>query len=101
MRRRIPEEEKIRRIVRRRRASAERNAKRRAQAYGAKVVVDITYDEIRQRDGDDCYLCGKFVSVHDMTFDHVMPLSEGGDHAPDNVRIAHRVCNSQKGARLL
>jgi 5-methylcytosine-specific restriction endonuclease McrA len=31
--------------------------------------------------------------------DHVVPLTKGGSNTPDNVRLAHRGCNSSKGNR--
>jgi 5-methylcytosine-specific restriction endonuclease McrA len=33
--------------------------------------------------------------------DHIVPFAAGGTHEPANVQLAHRVCNSRKGARLL
>ena len=98
--RRRSDEEKIKRLILRRRRSADRAARRRAERYGVECV-DISRDEIRARDGETCYLCGLFVSVHEMTIDHVFPITLGGSHTPENVRIVHGVCNSRKGDRLL
>jgi 5-methylcytosine-specific restriction endonuclease McrA len=99
-RQRITEEERIRRLVLRRRRDADRNARRRAEKHGV-LTADVSRDEIRQRDKETCYLCNQFVSVHEMGLDHIVPLISGGAHTPDNVRIVHRACNSKKGARLL
>jgi len=33
------------------------------------------------------------------TIDHVIPLSKGGTHEPNNVQCAHFICNSIKGDR--
>ncbi|KNX39497.1 hypothetical protein VV01_14575 [Luteipulveratus halotolerans] len=61
---------------------------------------------IAKRDGFKCGLCGRRVAMdlvwpHPMSpsLDHVVPLSEGGDHAPANVQLAHLRCNVSKGAR--
>jgi 5-methylcytosine-specific restriction endonuclease McrA len=99
-RQRITEEERIRRLVLQRRRNADRNARRRAEKHGV-LVCDVSRDEIRRRDKETCYLCNQFVSVHEMGLDHVVPLTSGGSHTPENVRIVHRTCNSKKGARLL
>ncbi len=102
-RRRRPQtaEEKIRSVVLRRRRAADRNARRRAEKLGAQEVAHIKLQDVAERDHHICYLCGKEVSVHDATFEHVIPLSDGGVHTPENVRLAHGVCNSRKGAKLL
>lgn len=84
----------------RRRRAADRNARRRAEKHGA-LISDVSRDEIRRRDAETCYLCNQFVSVHEMAIDHTVPLTSGGSHTPDNVRIVHQVCNSKKGARPL
>ena len=83
-----------------RRARAAKQARRRAEFYGVKHE-DVSYEELRKRDGDNCYLCGLFLSVHEMTFDHIVPLVRGGEHTASNLRLAHRSCNSRKGKNLL
>ena len=35
------------------------------------------------------------------TCDHVVPLSKGGDHTYENIRLACWACNTAKGAELL
>lgn len=99
-RRRLTDEERIRNLVLRRRRDADRRIRVRAERMGAHAV-DISREEIFQRDGALCHLCGKETSVHDRTLDHVVPLIRGGDHIPANVRIAHKRCNEKKGMRLL
>jgi 5-methylcytosine-specific restriction endonuclease McrA len=32
------------------------------------------------------------------TFDHLIPVSDGGTDAPVNLRLAHLSCNSRRGA---
>lgn len=34
------------------------------------------------------------------TLDHVIPLAKGGEHSRANVRCAHFICNSRRGANL-
>jgi hypothetical protein len=67
----------------------------------------ITLAALIERDGDCCYLCGRQVSdalpfTHPLkaNIDHVMPISKGGMHTLDNVRVACRACNAAKGAKV-
>lgn len=73
---------------------AKREALKRGNAVG---VVD--FEEIIKRDGDICYLCGE--KPKKRHFDHVIPLSKGGPHSMENIRVSCSTCNWKKGARLL
>ena len=47
-----------------------------------------------------CHICRQEITeFDDATVDHVQPYSKGGRTIPDNARLAHRFCNSSKGAR--
>lgn len=58
-----------------------------------------------ERDNYTCQLCGEGVDMEaDMrrddwapTLDHIKPRSQGGTHDVDNLRTAHRWCNSVRG----
>ncbi|MBC7933538.1 MAG: HNH endonuclease [Rubrivivax sp.] len=97
---RLTEEQRIRQEFMRRRRRADYNARRRAAKF-TQELIDVDRMEILEREGRVCYLCGEFLSVHEMTLDHVVPLARGGAHTPENLRPAHRSCNSRKGKRLL
>jgi 5-methylcytosine-specific restriction endonuclease McrA len=86
---RMENPDKVRAATHRRRAR-ERNAR----------VTPVDYGAVLRRDGHICYLCRGAVNTADLSFDHVIPLSRGGMESEDNIRVAHRVCNSRKGARL-
>ena len=74
---------------------------------------DITLEKLYQRDCGACYLCGIVCDwndgvIKDGTFvagqkypsiDHVIPLSKGGRHIWENVKLSCRCCNSRKGPR--
>lgn len=76
--------------------------------------TDITLDKLFQRDGGVCYLCGMMCDWNDIvekdgtmiagnnypSIDHVKPLSKGGTHTWDNLRLACRRCNTVKGWRV-
>ena len=52
-------------------------------------------EEIFERDSWCCRICGDPATPEEVSIDHVVPLAQGGDDAPDNVRTAHRDCNSR------
>ena len=62
----------------------------------AAVVERVDATAIYARDGGRCHVCGKKVKRARVSLDHLLPLSKGGAHAPWNVRLAHRHCNSQR-----
>jgi hypothetical protein len=62
---------------------------------------------VRQRDGDDCYVC--HAPIHfskppgtwwGPSLEHVVPVAAGGSRSGlENLRLSHALpCNSQKGA---
>lgn len=79
------------------------------------VDKDITLVSLYKRDGGLCHLCGTSCRLDDYTtqggafiagdwypsIDHVKPLSCGGVHSWDNVKLAHRICNRKKSNILL
>lgn len=54
---------------------------------------------LMERDGPDCFLCKKEFKNGkvDMTFDHWIPQCKGGTWDLENLRLAHKKCNAQKG----
>lgn len=62
-----------------------------------------------RRDNWECAICGNEVEVDPVeragatkgqpSLDHITPKSEGGTDYPSNVRLAHRGCNSARGAK--
>ncbi len=61
--------------------------------------VKLTRREIFTRDGYTCQYCGVFGG--DLTVDHVVPRSKGGEHVWENVVTACRPCNHRKGGKTL
>lgn len=50
------------------------------------------------RESSICALCGdKFQSMKDVSIDHILPLSKGGDNSRTNLQLAHFWCNEKKG----
>lgn len=75
----------------------------------------ITLERVFEKESGVCYLCGGlcdkdayiirddgvFIALDNYpSIEHVVPLSRGGTHTWDNVRLAHRICNSIKGANV-
>lgn len=77
------------------------------------IDKDITLEALYRRDSGVCYLCGGICDWSDKdteknicggsypSIDHVIPISRGGFHAWDNVRLAHLSCNIAKSDELL
>lgn len=59
------------------------------------------YAKVLERDGMTCHICGGPVERSTLSFDHVIPLSKGGSHSPENVRVAHLSCNQKKNTKVL
>lgn len=53
------------------------------------------------RDRFTCQYCGRPFPTHDLTFDHVIPRSKGGNTTWGNVVTACSPCNLRKGSRLV
>jgi transposase-like protein len=78
----------------------------RKRANGGERGITLLY--IAERDAWRCHLCGRVVSPkyrapHRLSpvLDHIVPVSLGGTHTRDNVRLAHWGCNSKKCARAM
>jgi ribosomal protein L32 len=71
----------------------------------------ITLEKVFKQDKGVCHICGERCDWKDIrvnengthiagnrypSIDHVFPLSKGGTDTWDNVRLAHRICNSIK-----
>lgn len=83
------------------------NARRQARKMNL-PVAPYTRAELRERDGDDCVLCGEALNFavrtpHPMsvTVDHLECLSwpDSAGDVPSNVALAHRTCNLQRHNR--
>lgn len=80
--------------------------KRYALTRGAPEAEAFDYREVYERDGWTCGICAEPVDADlawpdpmSVSLDHIVPVSAGGAHAPENAQCSHLVCNVQKGAR--
>lgn len=73
---------------------------RRRARFLESFVEAVDPAEVRTRVSGMCGICNGFVAITDQSLDHIIPLSKGGTHEYANIQLAHRICNSRKGARI-
>ena len=69
------------------------NVRRRQEASGMKRM------RIYMRDKFRCQYCGEKKAASELTLDHILPRSRGGDNSPVNIVTACVQCNNRKGSR--
>ncbi len=87
-------------IVRRRALRLNSGARRRG-VRGTVRAVELAHilEHSKDRDGRWlCAICDEPVTLNDLSFDHVVALADGGEHAATNLVPAHRKCNEIKGS---
>jgi 5-methylcytosine-specific restriction endonuclease McrA len=62
-------------------------------------VVQFTRANIYARDNFTCQYCDGQFEPEDLTFDHVVPVANGGRRGWENIVTACEPCNRKKGAR--
>ena len=72
-----------------------------------KIDWDISIERLMKRDKNLCYLCGDKVNInldynddYYPNIEHVIPVSKGGTHTWDNVKLSHRICNMEKSDKV-
>lgn len=83
--------------------------KRRMLTKQQLVDKDISLKKLSERDGNVCWTCGQKVNWEDKkevkgivicgedypSIDHIIPLSKGGEHSWQNIKLCHRRCNTK------
>lgn len=64
-----------------------------------RMVLQPTRANIMLRDDETCQYCGK--RTRELTLDHVLPRSRGGQSTWENLVACCRSCNGKKGNHLL
>lgn len=84
-----------------------KQAKIKRRARGKAVIsAPVSLADVVKAHGKRCHLCGKVVDLSTInqptsaTMDHLVPLALGGWHDLGNLRPAHHLCNSMKGAQF-
>lgn len=72
-----------------------------SQAPNFKHIDRVSRYMLYKRDKGKCAYCGKEISQHEATVDHVIPKARGGEHVWENVVLACKKCNCKKDNYLL
>lgn len=66
------------------------------------VECSITLDEIRELTyaayGTNCKYSSRQLTLENIVYDHVIPISKGGPSTKDNIQIISRFANNMKGS---
>jgi len=69
-----------------------------------KVECTITLEELRtltyQKYGTKCKYLDRVLKIDTMVYDHIIPISKGGNSNIDNIQIICRAANNIKGSLL-
>ena len=72
----------------------------RSRKYG--VECTVTLDELCQLAydayGTECKYSGRILTVANMVFDHIHPISKGGSSNLDNLQVISKFSNTMKGS---
>lgn len=66
------------------------------------ITKEALRDSVVTRDSHTCQYCGRAkLYGRRLTLDHIKPRRDGGPDSADNLFVACRQCNTQKGAKSL
>jgi 5-methylcytosine-specific restriction endonuclease McrA len=86
--------------IMKRTASAKQGLVTRSKKYD--VECNITVDELRQlvydAYGTSCKYCGKQITINNLVFDHIIPISRSGTSNKENLQIICKTSNGMKGS---
>ena len=52
-------------------------------------------DALLKRDGSECFFCGHAIPEEDISLEHLVPISHGGNNHLSNLALAHVKCNQR------
>lgn len=87
--------------IMRRRALRLNSGARRRGSPGSVRAVELAHIVERHTDEQGrwlCAICHKPMTLTDLSFDHIVALADGGEHAAHNLAPTHRKCNEEKGS---
>ena len=71
--------------------------KAKAHKFNRDKYIRLTKEKLKY--GKICTCCG-LTDIHNLTKDHIIPLSKDGTDTPDNIQLHCFACNVSKGNRL-
>jgi hypothetical protein len=74
---------------------AQRIAKR--NGFGSRHISDDVKRQVWERDGGKCCECGSDANIE---YDHIHPISKGGNSDLDNIQLLCRPCNRSKRTKV-
>lgn len=93
--------------------SANHDTNRRIRLREQMVDNNISLEKLYVRDKGECYICGRACDWNDCikgesfiaggsypTIEHIVPLSRGGKHSWENIKLACFSCNTKKGTKF-
>lgn len=92
--------EKTRKLINKIRVPTVLVAKNYVEIPKAKFGKTPSVEQIRLRDGDTCQYTGQKLRREEISIDHVVPRSRGGDNSWTNLVVTHKNINSEKGNRM-
>lgn len=69
---------------------------RRRVRTGKRDFPTKLYNELLKRQNYKCVYCFKDITDAN-SFDHIIPISRGGDNSPENLQLLCQFCNTSKG----
>lgn len=103
------------RVLQKKYPKPKRMSKDKRWTLNGKADYSININKLYERDEGCCHICGGHTDFKDYSetaegyfiagntypsIDHVIPIAKGGLHQWDNVKLAHRICNSIKNDKL-
>jgi hypothetical protein len=96
----LKDEWKRRQNERRRQQDRREEWQRRHARKIAATVEEVDFDVVFERDKGICYLCCAPINGTPH-FDHIIALSQGGEHSYANIAATHPRCNMRKNGKRL
>lgn len=72
---------------------------RKVSGFFGKRSIKFNRKNVWLRDKGKCQYCGHTVSMSEFTYDHVVPLFQGGKTTWENIVVACLPCNQKKASR--
>jgi len=73
-----------------------------ARSKKYEVECNISLEEIRELAydayGTPCKYSGRILTIDNMVFDHIIPISKGGESTKDNIQVISKFSNNMKGS---